>query len=415
MGEVSKVDAGASHWRRWLGSKTVWAIAVTLAALGLWAASGLRGPLLKTQQLQRRDLVQSVVASARVEAPHRVELGAQITATVLRVLVREGQMVAAGEPLVELDEREARATLAAAQLAVAQARARLRQFNEVQAPLAVQAERQAAANLAQAGAQFRRQQDLFKQGFIGQAALDEARRVLDVADAQASSARTQLAANQPQGSDLQLARATLAQAEANAGAAAARLSYLRLTAPVAGQIIDREVEPGQVVQPGKVLLRLSPSGVTELVAQIDEKSLGLLQVGQSALASADAYAQQRFKARLSEISPGVDAQRGSVEVRLRVPEPPAYLRQDMTMSVEIEVARRPQALVLPIDAVHEPESAKPWAWRVVDGRLQRADIGLGLRSGGWAEVLRGLQPGELLVTEPTSGLREGQRVRAAGG
>ena len=73
--------------------------------------------------------------------------------------------------------------------------------------------------------------------------------------------------------------------------------------------------------------------------QIDERNLGKLALGQKALASADAYPDQRFAAVVSYINPGVDITRASVEVKLTVADPPDYLRQDMTVSVDIEVAR----------------------------------------------------------------------------
>ena len=386
-----------------------------LALLSLaWAWRNWEGPAARWQQVQPRDLVRTVVASARVQAPHRVELGAQLTGTVRQVRVEEGQSVEAGQLLLSLESSEAQANWQAAELAVQQAEARLRQLLEVQAPAARETERQAQANLAQIRAQHARQTDLFRQGFIGQAALDEASRALQVAEAQARAATLQRQSGDPQGADLALARSTLAQARASALAAQARLEYMSLKAPVAGVIVNRSVEPGQVVQAGKVLLLLAPGGASELVAQIDERNLGLLQAGQPALASADAYAEQRFEARVSEISPGVDAQRGSVEVKLAVPKPPAYLRQDMTVSVEIEVARRPQALSLPMEAVLQPESTQPWVWVLdADDRLQRRELRLGLRAGGLVEVLQGLKAGERVLLAPEQGWKPGQHLRGA--
>lgn len=386
-----------------------------LALLSLaWAWRNWEGPAARWQQAQPRDLVRTVVASARVQAPHRVELGAQLTGTVRQVLVEEGQSVSAGQLLLSLESSEAQANWQAADLAVQQAEARLRQLREVQAPAARETERQAQANLAQIRAQHARQADLFRQGFIGQAALDEASRALQVAEAQARSAALQRQSGDPQGADLALAQSTLAQARASALAAKARLDYMSLKSPVAGVIVNRGVEPGQVVQAGKVLLLLAPGGASELVAQIDERNLGLLQPGQPALASADAYAEQRFEAKVSEISPGVDAQRGSVEVKLAVPKPPAYLRQDMTVSVEIEVARRPQALSLPVEAVLQVDSSQPWVWVLdADDRLQRRELRLGLRAGGLVEVLQGLKAGERVLLAPDQRWKPGQHIRGA--
>jgi HlyD family secretion protein len=159
-------------------------------------------------------------------------------------------------------------------------------------------------------------------------------------------------------------------------------------------------------------MELSPNGETELALQIDEKNLRLLRLGLPALASADAYAQQRFPAVLTYINPGVDAQRGSVEVKLRVPDPPDYLMQDMTVSVDIEVARRTKAVLVPTDALHEAERPSSWVLRVERGRAQRRPVKLGLCSTGLCEVLDGLRDGDLVVPAGTGSLTDGSRIRA---
>lgn len=375
----------------------------------------LQGPQVAVDTVEQRDFVQSVVASGRVETPHRVDLGAQITGTVQRVPVAEGQTVAAGTLLIELEATEQRAAVRQAELAVLQARARLRQLREVQAPLAEQALGQARANHAAARQALVRNRELLAQGFIGQAALDETQRAEQVAAAQLRSAEQQLAAAQADGSDTALAEAALAQAQAGVEAATARLRYAAIVAPVAGTLITRNVEPGDVVQPGKVLMVLSPStegGSTQLVVQIDEKNLRLLRLGQPALASADAYPTQRFGAEVVYINPAVDAQRGAVEVKLRVASPPATLRQDMTVSIDIEVARRAAAVLVPVDALHQAESATPWVLKVDDGHARRQAVTLGLRSGGLAEVLAGLQAGDRVVPTGTlPAVVDGQRIR----
>ena len=374
----------------------------------------LLGPEVPVLTVVQRDFVQTVVASGRVETPHRVELGAQITGTVLRVPVREGQDVAAGAVLVELESAEWRAAAKQADLAVQQARARLRQLREVQAPVAEQALLQAQANHDAARQALERNLDLFTRGFIGQAALDEAQRAEQVAQAQVLTARQQLGSARPAGSDAAMAETALAQAQAGAQVARAKLGYATVSAPVAGTLIARNVEPGDVVQPGKVLMVLSPLGETQLVVQIDEKNLSLLRVGQLSLASADAYANERFAAEIEYINPGVDAQRGAVEVKLRVPAPPPYLRQDMTVSVDIDVARVANAVLVPGDALHDADTASPWVLKLDGRRVRRQAVKLGLRSSGLAEVLEGLRAGDRVT--PAAGpavvmLEDGTRIR----
>lgn len=257
-----------------------------------------------------------------------------------------------------------------------------------------------------------RSKELFAQGFIGRAALDEAERAERVAEAQWRSAQQQLASTAPAGSDLAAARATLAQARATADAARARLAYTVVRAPADGIVMARSVEPGDIVQPGKVLMVLAPAGETQVVAQIDERHLGLLRTGLPAQVSADAYERERFPAELAFIHPGVDAQRGSVEVKLRVPAPPAYLLQDMTVSLDIEVARRAAALLVPSEVVRDAGGTRPWVWKVDSGRLVRQDVTPGLRNAGWTEIEQGLSRGDTVAVAVAAGAAAGQRVRA---
>ncbi len=373
---------------------------------------GLRwwqGVAVVGERVVRRDFVQTVVATGRVENPHRIEIGAQITGTVVRVPVQEGQSVHAGDVLVQLSNAELLAAQRQAEIAVAQAQARLRQVQEVQAPLAQQALRQAQVTADFARATLRRNQDLFAQNFIGAAALDESRKALDLALAQQGAAQQQLNTTGTQGSDFAIAQTAVAQAQASAAAAQARTQYAQIRALVDGVLISRSVEAGDVVQAGKALMALSPHGRSQLVLAIDEKNLHLLQIGQAALASADAYPQRKFAATLVYINPGVNAQSGAVDVKLDIAQPPAYLQQDMTVSVDIEVARRNATLLVSATLVHEADGAKPWVLKAQDGHAVRVPVRLGLRSTGFAELLEGVNEGDVLLPA-TAGVTTGARV-----
>jgi HlyD family secretion protein len=202
----------------------------------------------------------------------------------------------------------------------------------------------------------------------------------------------------------------VAEAQANAETVNAKARYAVIQAPASGQLIGRNVEVGDVVQAGKVLMTLSPEGVMQLVVQIDEKNLRLMALGQQALASADAYPQQPFKAQVAYINPGINAQTGAVEIKLDVLEPQQNLKQDMTVSVDLVVARKPQVLALQVGRVNEISGASPWVWLVQAGHVVRRPVRLGLRGGAWVQVLEGLSEGDAVITSPIA-LREGQRVR----
>jgi HlyD family secretion protein len=391
-----------------------WSLIAALAlAAALFAARNLiLGKPVRTLEAVRGALVQTVVASGRIITPQRVSVGATITERVARIPVEEGQAVKKGDVLIELDATDERAALAQAQAAVAQAEAKMRQMREVALPAAEQALAQAQANAVQARQNYERTTALREKGFVGQAQLDDARRALDVAESQLRAAQLQVQSNRPSGSDYALARTALAQARANLEAAQAKLAQTVIRAPVDGVLIGRGVEPGNVVQPGKELMALAPAGETQIVVQIDEKNLGLLAIGQRAVASADAYPSQRFAAELVYINPGVDPLRGAVEVKLRVPAPPAFLRQDMTVSVDIEVARRADTIVVPSDAVREATGAHPWVLAVRSFRAARLPVKLGLRGDGRVEVLEGVEPGDELIPASNTLVKPGQRVRA---
>ena len=111
-------------------------------------------------------------------------------------------------------------------------------------------------------------------------------------------------------------------------------------------------------------------------------------------------------------NPGVDIARGSVEIKLNVADPPAYLLQDMTVSVDLEVGRSDDALSVPARAVHDALSQAPWVMGIANGRAVRKPVTLGLRGDAAMEIKAGLNLGD--VTIPVaSGVVAGQRVRAA--
>jgi HlyD family secretion protein len=247
-------------------------------------------------------------------------------------------------------------------------------------------------------------------GFGTRAALDEATRMRDIAQAQQRNAMLMVFTNRPGGSDYVTAEAQLNQARATLATAQARLANTVITAPRDGVLILRDVERGNVVQPANVLMKLSPLGDTMLVVQIDEKNLGLIAVGQPARASADAYAHENFAAELVYINPGIDLQRASVEVKLRVASPPAYLRQDMTVSVDIEVARRPDTLILRADSLHEAAGPRPWVMRIEGGHAMRRPVSVGIVSAGKAEILEGLLAGDRVLPSAVT-IKDGGPVR----
>ena len=358
------------------------------------------------------ELVQTVVASGRVISPQRINVALQGTGRVVRVAVVEGQTVERGKLLIELDDSDSRASLAQATADVAQAQARIRQLSELNQPQAEQALAQTQATARQALKTLERNRKLVLQGFISPAALDEAQRAVDVAASGVASAQAMANSTKPSGSDTALAQAALAQAVAGRQLASAKVAQGTVLAPSSGVLMSREVEVGDIVQPGKALMVLAANGQTQLLIQIDEKNLSKIALGQTALGSADAYANLRFDAVVAYINPGVDATRGSVEVKLAVTNPPPYLRQDMTVSVDIETARRSAAVVVATSTLEDADTEKPWLLVVRDKHAVKQFVTLGLRGDTRVEVLDGISAGEGVIPKSKLGVKAGQRVRA---
>lgn len=347
--------AGKTRW-------IVFAVLLALVLAGL-AAFTLRAPRADALLMQPGPLVRTLQFSARVATLSRVDVGSTLTGRVAQVLVREGAQVRADEVLIRLETDELNAALAQA----------------------VAAERQADATLQAALATLKRGQQLVAQGFYSAAQIDEAQRAVDVAVAQRGSARAAVAA------------------------ARARLTQAVLVAPADARVLSRQVEPGQIVQPGKALLSLALTGPTQLLAQVDERFLDQLQTGQQAAVVADAFAGQRFAAKILSIAPVVDAQRGAIEVKFTLlQEPAAFLREDMTLSVEVETGRREQALALPLAALRQAQGDTASVLVAVDGVAQERKLRLGLRTLAAVEVLEGLRAGDAVLT--STALKAGQRV-----
>jgi HlyD family secretion protein len=390
--------------RRWR-----WILAAVAAgAAAFLGGRALLGPRVPVWVAERRELVQRVVASGRVLAPARIQIGSVVVGRVTGVAVDKGDRVKAGQLLVQLDDREARAALSQARSGVSQAAARLEQVDVVSVRVTSEAVRQAELRLSQAEVKLARNRTLAEAGSVSRQDLDDAQQARDLAASQLVSARIQASAA-ASGSDRQVALSALEQARGAEQAAAARLDHTQIRSPSDGVVTERDVEPGDVVQPGRTLLVVARDGPTQLSVLPDEKNLAYLRLGQPATASADAFPDRIFPARVAYVAPAVDLSRGTVEVKLDVPDPPAFLRPDMTVSVNVEAGRDPAAVVVPAGAVRDAATA-PWVLAVEGGRAVRRPVALGLRGEGFVQVVSGVDPGTELVAS-SSPVAPGTRVR----
>jgi HlyD family secretion protein len=383
--------------------------AVLAAALAGWLVA--RPVTLTTVRLSPLPLTQTLVFSGRVASPLRVELGATLTGRVTQVLVREGDRAAAGQLLAQIDSTEASAQLAQAEAGLELAKARAEGQRDLALPASRAALAQAQANLDAARIEAARSRDLLARGFIAPARGDESERAVQVAQAQLDAATAGARVNSSEGNESVQAALRIREAQAAAALAQARVQQTRIVAPAAGRVVLRSVDPGQIVQPGKVLFQFALTGSTQLIAQADEKFLSLLAPGQRAQVVVDAFSDQPFAATLASIAPGIDAQRGTVEVKFSVPQPPPFLREDMTLSLQLVVGGKAQAMTLPATAVLGAGSDGK-VRLIRDDKIIEQTVRVGLRTLQQAEIVAGLPTDAVVVAEPLKAA-PGTRARAA--
>lgn len=368
--------------------------ALIVIALALQAVRGAKAPGYRVEE---RPLTQSVVASGRVISVSRVQIGSEITGVVLERRVEEGEAVAPGDVLLVLRADDLAAEVRAAE-------AQLAQLQRSTLPQARVAQREAEAQLAQAQRETERRRDLIQRNLIAREALEQAEQAETVARAAAQTARLAAAAVAPGGPEEKVLRERLT-------AARAALDKTIVRSQVAGVVLTRNAEPGDLIQPGRVLFDIARTGDTEVLVPFDEENLSVLRVGQSARVIADAFPDRPFAATITLIAPRVDPQRGTVDVRLRVDPVPEFLRQDMTVSVTVRTGQRERTLVVPNDALLEVNGERAHVMAVREGRARRTAVRLGLRGLTLTEVVEGLSAGDRVLLHGASSVEEGERVR----
>lgn len=317
--------------------------------------------------VREQELVRTLSVSGGLKAVNTAVVKAKVAAEVREILVREGDTVKAGQALGHLDTTEYAARLRQAR----------EQATSAQAQLEI-AERTLENNRA-----------LVNQGFISKNALDTS-----VSNASA-------------------ARATLLAAQANADIARKAMDDTVLRAPIAGQISQRLVQPGERVGVDAKLLEVVDLSRIELEAAVAPEDVGAVQVGRQALLKVDGLAEP-VHARVARINPSTQAGTRAVMVYLAVESRPG-LRHGLFATGRIELDRQP-AIAVPESAVRLDQPL-PYVLVVADGKVVQRGITLGLRgvaeAGGptLIAVSKGLRAGEQVLAGSVGVVRDGTPVR----
>ena len=377
-GAPASTPRGRPPRRYWLGALAVGSpLALALAAWLLWS-----GPREVAVAYASRIEAGASAPSAPVlsgsgyvvTADKYISVGTRIPGRIEKFFVDEADRVKAGDPLVQLDDRDYRAALEGtkARLEVVRANASLHRIDA------------------------ERVRKLRAENYASQSELDSAQTLLRVD------------------------RAQIAQLEAEVAQAQVNLDYTVLRAPTDGVILAKLKEVGEMALPGGFagsgeLIRLA--NLDELRAEVDvsEADLARVRLGRKAEVVPDAYPDRRYDARVVKLYPQVNRQKGTLKVEVSISNPDEALLPDMSVRIhflgdaEPAQAGGPALVLAPRSAVRSDANGS-YTWVVTNGRLRRQALRTGPSQGEQAVVLEGLSGGEALVVGEVEDLVEGQRV-----
>ena len=322
------------------------AVLIVLGGFAVWQVWGSLP--LQVEHPQRGPAVQAVYATGNVESPVLIPIAARSAGRIVTIHAEEGDPVTAGQVLAQMEDAD------------------LRQSVE---------ELESRSRFAKD--QYHRTQSLFDRHLVPELERDRALSDWQAAKAVAERSRVLLA-------------------------------YMTLTAPVAGQIVRRDGEVGQLVAVQQTLFHFACCGPLRISAEVDEEDILLVQPGQAVLIRAAALANQTLEGRVTALTPKGDPATRSHRVRIALTaETP--LRIGMTTEVNIIVTRHDQALLVPVSAVTHGS-----VWVVRDHHLHRQAVEMGIQGELRIEILAGLSDGDLIVPLPTADLQEDRHVRLPG-
>ena len=312
---------------------------------------------------------ETIASSGLVAGVKESVIGASFNGAVVRLMAELGDHVKAGEPLAVLKNNVTEAQVRQAETAVNTARAQLKQTSRGPLPSELQAAQmqvnqgraladQAVAELNLARTTQKRNQELGKAGVISKSDLDTSTASLNTAEAKQRSgtASTRLAEAQlqtlqatPRKEDVELALDRLTEASQALLVVRQQASEATILAPFSGVITAVNVELGQNVD--ALGLFSIVSNDLEIRVELDESNLADISIGQTALVSAAAFSNETFEARLKEISPAVNRIRGTVSLKLRPINPPAWLKTGQTLNVNLITSQAAERLLVPATAL----------------------------------------------------------------
>jgi HlyD family secretion protein len=337
--------------------------------------------------VKKADIRGKVHGPGTVQSKVPVTVSAKITGILEKLYADQGNYVKKGQLLAELDVAELRARTAAAQAAKNRAR---RDLDRANADLL-----KAEANMVLAQSNYQRDLEVFKPGYISQAAFDNTKAALKVAESEVNASRA----------DVEALQAQVAQAESETHAAEAVFAYTRILAPMDGLITVRKAEVGDTVAPGTPIFQMVDYQIWA-ASWIDETKVAQLREGQKA--SIRLRSGRVFQGEVVRLNKEADTVTRELEVDVKFDTLPNPLVIGEETEVDIDTGRQ-TAPVVPLSAIVERNGSKG-VMMVSNGLASFRPITLGLQDAQRAAVLDGLKEGEIVALNAAA-IEAGKKVR----
>ena len=323
------------------------------------------------------DLESTLQISGNLAPQTRVAIRAKLPGTLSRMAVQVGDRVRQGQTVATLDSREIDAQVDAATAAVSVTHAALES---------------AEAALANAVLEQERSKNLFEKGALPRQRLDAADTAVRASTAQRD-----------------LAKATVAQAEAALRRAGEVQRDTTLTSPINGVIVERNYDAGSFVSPGEnPVVVVADLSIMKLEAGVSELEAGRLRVGMPARIVAQALPKEVFEGRLASIAPEVDPRNRHFAVEVRTVNR-GNLLSGMYGTATIPLERAAQAVAVPRDAV-TTRGGRRVALRIDGATVQEVPVVEGLTNGTLIEISSGLKSGDTIVSDARRDVAAGSKV-----
>lgn len=360
-------------------------------------------------EVTRMEMVNTVSTNGRVEPETNFEVHAPLSATVKAVFVQSGQEVKAGQPLIELDDLEARAHVATAESGLKSAQAALEAIT-LNGSLA---ERQAAASdvrkaeieVSQTKRDTEALERLAKSGAASKSEVNAAHARVQTAEANLQAAS--LAVHQRYSpAEVERARAAVRDAEAGLAEARATLAQMHVSAPSGGTIYSLGVNRTEFAEAGKTILQLADLHHVRVRAYFDEPEIGRLAVGQKIVVKWDARPGKMWHGHILRIPTTVITYgtRNVGEVLVDLDDADGSLLPDTNVSVTVTTSSEPNALTIPREALYTA-NGKYYVYKIVNETLVKTPVTIGTINLTHASIQTGLNQGDLVTTGAVSDQR----------